>query len=91
MQPEQLELTLKRPAKAGDVAYPTITLVEPTAGQLEDAGAGGRSGTSLNIALISLVAKIPVAAARDILKSDYDFAVSYLAGFTRDVPRTGGE
>lgn len=89
MTPESLTITLKRPAKVGDVEYPTITLCEPTAGQLEEAGMNGRTGTAFNVALISINASIPLTAARSLLKTDYDKAVVFLSGFTGDAPPTG--
>lgn len=93
MTPETLTITLKRPAKVGEIEYATITLSEPTAGQLEEAGNNGRmdNGTAFNVALIALVANIPVAAARSLLKTDYDKAVRFLAGFTGAALETGDE
>jgi uncharacterized protein YjbK len=93
MKPETLTITLKRPAKVGDVEYATLTLVEPTAGQMEEAASNGRvdNGTSFNIALIALVGNIPITAARSLLKTDYDKAVIFLSGFTSDAPSIGDE
>jgi len=88
--PETLTLVLKRPLQLGDgPAVAELHLEEPTAGQIETA-LKEPSAVSANIVLVSLVAKLAPAQVRAMLTSDFNKAVDFLSGFTRETAPAPG-
>lgn len=80
-------LVLKKPVTLG-TEYVSLTLTEPTCGQVDEATKRDTNhGT--NIALISLVAKVPEGVARKLSYTDYKEAVKYLENFTENTLETG--
>jgi hypothetical protein len=75
--------TLIKPIKFGDAPEITeLTLVEPTAGQIE-AALKEPSTTTANIVLIAAISKIPAAAVRAMALRDFNTCVAFLEGFTK--------
>lgn len=76
--PDSKIITLRVPVVIGDadnpVTYDKIELREPFAYELEDAD-------NSMVALISIVAKIPLSAAKKIRSRDYKDACTYLNYF----------
>lgn len=64
------------------VVYDTLTLREPLAREIEEAGGS-------NIALIAIVSAIPRKAAESLSGRDYMEAVGHLNSFLIDSPETG--
>ncbi len=91
-QPEEKILHLRTPVSLGKgaeaIVYETLTLREPTAGELEKAT---RADTNIGvgITLISLVAGIPRPAAEKLSNRDFQEANEYLGGFTVIGPTSG--
>lgn len=82
---EEKTIKLRKPITLGSgetpVTYPELELREPTAGELEKASrADTNFGVMIN--LISIIAKIPRAAAEKLSQRDFTEASEYLAGFT---------
>lgn len=82
-------LELSKPIKLADVSYETLTLTEPTAGQVEKATNTSNAVTS-NIIMISEVAKVPETVVRRLSSRDFAKAVKYLENFISGGPETGG-
>ncbi|KVZ18639.1 hypothetical protein WT88_29610 [Burkholderia stagnalis] len=85
---DQKILTLRKPVKIGDETFTTLTLREPTAGELERATVAER-GLTVTINLISMVAGVPRQVVERITGRDLREAASFLEGFTEDGPTTG--
>ena len=79
---ETKTLTLIKPIKLGDQEITEITLVEPTAGQIETA-LKEPSQTTANIVLIAAIAKISAGQVRAMGLRDFNACVSFLEGFTK--------
>lgn len=88
MEDEKI-LTLRKAVRLGDDTYATLTLREPTAGELERATRDGRSGLTVTIDLISMVAAVPRQVIEKITGRDLREAADYIGGFTEDGPTTG--
>lgn len=85
---EEKTITLRRPVKLGDVEYTSLTLREPTAGDLEKAAkADNNMGVVIN--LISLVAKVPRAVVERLSQRDLREANDFLEQFSRADLATG--
>lgn len=92
MYQDELTITLRKPVTIGEgdkaVEYTEITLVEPTAGQIEQATKAG-SEMGVGIELIRLVAKVPRKVVEQMGVRDLTEANSFLAHFSEDSPATG--
>lgn len=90
-QQEQKTIRLKKPItlKGDSVTYETITLREPTIDELDRSSQVAGSSYACNAALISMVAGIPLAVARQMTKSLYEEATTFLSGFTWEPPQSG--
>lgn len=74
--------TLNTPLKQDDnTPIPTLTLNEPTAGNLEDAERTSKTNNGRNIALIASCAGIHPAIARNLTATDFTILVEYLDSF----------
>ena len=91
-QADEKIITLRKPVVLGKgedaLTYSTLTLREPTAGELEKATLLP-TNVGVSITLISLVAGIPRSAAEKLCQRDLREASDYLGGFTEDGPETG--
>lgn len=81
-------LVLARPVDLAGVAYNSLTLTEPTTGQVE-AASGKPTAVASNIALVASVAKIPEAVVRLMAYTDFKQAVDYLDFFMTGGRATG--
>lgn len=92
-QPEEKVIRLRKPVVLGSgdgaVTYESLTLREPTAGELEKATSTATNNIGMSITLIHLVSGIPRAAVAKIGQRDLREASDYLGGFTEDGPATG--
>ncbi|HDR9065477.1 TPA: phage tail assembly protein [Burkholderia contaminans] len=88
MEDEKI-ITLAKPIKVGDMEYQSLTLREPTAGELERATREGRSGLTTTIDLIAMVAGVPRTVAEKLPSRKLTEASKFIAGFTDDGPETG--
>lgn len=81
--PDELELTLHKPVKVGDILYENITITEPIASQIDrfslDVNKFG--AVSAQIKLISAVSKTPEAAIRQLAARDYKKAAEFVSAF----------
>jgi phage FluMu protein gp41 len=80
-------ITLHKPVKVGEMTYDTLTLREPTAGQLEKAS---QATTQIGVAisLIALVAKVPRAVIERLCQRDLKTISDFLGRFSDDAPET---
>jgi hypothetical protein len=85
---ETKTFTLLKPIRLGDTEFTEVTLTEPTAGHIETA-LKELSQTTANIQLIAMIAKIPPAAVRAMGLRDFNTAVGFLEGFTKDEEPAG--
>ncbi|MDA8230147.1 MAG: phage tail assembly protein [Magnetospirillum sp.] len=86
---EPLVLTLRKPVAFAGQTVESLTLREPTAGEMEKAD-GAASAVASNILLIAFVAGVTPGSVRLLCKRDYEEAVAYLAGFTAAATATEG-
>jgi hypothetical protein len=83
--PDELTITLRKPVKLADVEYAQINLREPTAGELRKArNLGSDNGIGNAMALIHLVAQVPMAVVEQLSQRDLAEADRFLGGFTLD-------
>ncbi len=73
---EPTEIVFAEPIKLGTAEYPSITLREPKAGELEKAEASG-SGYSSIITLAHLVAGVPRKVIEQLPRSEFDKVVDF--------------
>lgn len=92
-QPEEKVIKLRKPVVLGTgenaMQYDSLTLLEPTAGELEKATSTATNNIGMSITLIHLVSGVPRAAVAKIGQRDLREASDYLGGFTEDGPTTG--
>ena len=92
-QPEERVIKLRKPVVLGTgenaMQYDSLTLHEPTAGELEKATSTATNNIGMSITLIHLVSGVPRAAVAKIGQRDLREASDYLGGFTEDGPTTG--
>ena len=92
-QPEEKVINLRKPVVLGTgenaMQYDSLTLREPTAGELEKATSTATNNIGMSITLIHLVSGVPRAAVAKIGQRDLQEASDYLGGFTEDGPTTG--
>ncbi|MBU68554.1 MAG: hypothetical protein CL858_24440 [Cupriavidus sp.] len=92
-QPEERVIKLRKPVVLGTgenaMQYDSLTLREPTAGELEKATSTATNNIGMSITLIHLVSGVPRAAVAKIGQRDLREASDYLGGFTEDGPTTG--
>jgi hypothetical protein len=86
---DQKVINLRKAVKLGDDTYTSITLREPTAGELERATRDGRAGLTVAIDLIAMVAAVPRKVIEGITGRDLREASDYIEGFTEDGPTAG--
>lgn len=84
-------LTLRTPItlKGDTKTYDSIELREPSVDELDRSAQVDGSQYAANAALISMVAGVPLAVARQLRKRDYEEAVAFLSGFTYVPPQSG--
>jgi hypothetical protein len=78
--PDELIITLRRPAKLGEISYDTIRLREPTAGELMALDA--ETGWTKTIHKIAKVSGLPQPAIDQICLRDITEASAYLKRFS---------
>src|SRR5260364_12066 len=80
-------IPLHKSVKVGEITYETLTLREPTAGQLEKAS---QATTQIGVAisLIALVAKVPRAVIEHLCQRDLKTISDFLGRFSEDAPET---
>ncbi|MBO9647358.1 MAG: phage tail assembly protein [Variovorax sp.] len=89
MDETEKTFALRKPVKIGeDLTYASLTLREPTAGEIEKA-ATATTNVGVVINLISLVAKVPRKAIEGLCKRDLQEAGDFLEGFRLDVQPSG--
>lgn len=89
-QLDELTIKLRKPIKLADISYESIDLREPTAGELRKAlNLGSDNGIGNAMALIHLVAKIPMAVVDQLSQRDLAEADRFLGGFTLDLSTAG--
>lgn len=81
-------ITLRKPVTLGDLPFASISLREPTAGELEQAE-NSASGLSTVINLISIVGKVPRTVAERLCQRDFKEAADFLNSFD-DADQTTG-
>src|SRR5260364_207579 len=83
-------IPLHKSVKVGEITYETLTLREPTAGQLEKAS---QATTQIGVAisLIALVAKVPRAVIEHLCQRDLKTISDFLGRFSEDAPRNLGD
>lgn len=84
-----LTVPLKEKITVGGTEYTELTLVEPTLGQMEEAGK--KTGLAEDIALIAVVAKVSDQVARALPASGYKKAVAFLNVFLMAAPPAGND
>ena len=88
-QPDEKILKLRKPVTIGSgegaMTYDSLTLREPTAGELDKAMAAS-TNIGIGIMLIHLVAAVPKVAVEKLCQRDFTEANEYLRGFTDDGP-----
>jgi hypothetical protein len=87
MEDEKI-ITLKKPIKVGDMEFSSLTLREPTAGELERATKHDRP-ISVSIDLIAMVAGVPRAVAERLPSRKLKEASEFIGGFSEDSQETG--
>lgn len=87
MEDEKI-IVLTKPIKVGDLECNSLTLREPTAGELERATKGGKSGLTMTIDLIAMIAGVPRAVAEKIPSRKLTEASKFIEGFTDDGSET---
>ncbi len=85
---DQKVIRLRKPVKLGDEEFSSLTLREPTAGELERATTAER-GITVTINLIAMVAGVPRQVVERISGRELKEAAAFLEGFTEDGPTTG--
>jgi len=85
---DELVITLRKPVKLGAEIYESLTLREPTAGEVEKATAEGGGQKFINT-LVGLVAGVPRPAIDKIGVRDVAQAGDYLLGFINAGQTTG--
>ncbi|CAB3779404.1 hypothetical protein LMG28688_00831 [Paraburkholderia caffeinitolerans] len=83
MEDEKI-IVLKKPITIGDLEYPTLTLREPTAGELERATKGGKTGLTMMIDLIAMIAGVPRVVIEKLPSRQLTEANKFIEGFTDD-------
>lgn len=73
-------MTLRETIDVDGQTYTTITLREPTAGQIEEAKKSGQSET-VAIRLIALSAGVPESVVRKMKARDYAAAANFVTSF----------
>lgn len=86
---DELTITLRKSITLGTIEYTELKLREPTAGEMQKAGAIASDGMASNILLVSLVTGMPKQAVEKIGARDMHQAVEYLQGFMRGDQATG--
>lgn len=81
-------LTLRKPVTMGDETITSLTLREPTAGELERATAKG-TGMTVAINLMSMVSGQPRQIIEKMGSRDFKEATAFIEGFTEDGPKDG--
>jgi hypothetical protein len=87
MEDEKI-ITLDKLIKVGDLEYTSLTLREPTAGELERATLKDRA-ISVTLDLIAMVAGVPRGVVEKLPSRKLKEASEYVSGFTDDGPKTG--
>lgn len=85
---EQKVISLRKAIKFGEETYTSITLREPTAGEVKRSMDTGE-GMGQLVALISAVAAVPFQVVEKMGFRDFKEAAAYVALFTGDGPVTG--
>lgn len=88
MEDEQI-ITLDKPVKIGDMEYHSLTLREPTAGEIERATAKDERGISVTINLISMVAAVPRKVVENLPQRKFQKAAEIIESFTDTSETTG--
>lgn len=84
--PDRIDITLVKPIELGGETISTISLREPTAGEIEDFE---RSPQTLMTTAISTLAAIPHASAKKLGARDFNACRDYLLYFfTTSAPQT---
>jgi len=78
--PDSMTITLRSPIDIEGQTITTMTLREPTAGQIENARRAG-VGETVAIRLIALCSGTPEAAVRKMKARDYKEAADFCLGF----------
>lgn len=78
--PDTKTINLKEAIELDGTTYTSITLREPTAGQIEEARKAAHSDT-VAIRLIALTSGVPEAVVRRMRASNYNEAASFVLGF----------
>lgn len=89
----RLERTMKlrQPIEFEGRSIAEITLLEPTAGQLQQVmGIDAKSNAERNAKYISVSANIPAGAVALMVARDFNEAVEMITGFMQDAPPAGG-
>ncbi|MCU4119294.1 phage tail assembly protein [Variovorax sp. N23] len=81
-------ITLRKPVTIGDMPFTTISLREPTAGELEQSQSAS-TGMGIVINLISIVAKVPRGVAERLCQRDFKEAADFLNSFDEADLTTG--
>ncbi|MCY0854341.1 phage tail assembly protein [Cupriavidus sp. D39] len=88
-QPEEKTIKLRKPVKLGsgetEVVYDSLSLREPTAGELDKAMSAS-TNIGIGITLIHLISGVPRSAIEKLSQRDFTEANEYLGGFTDDGP-----
>lgn len=85
-RPTTMTLRLKEPIELDGQAFTEFEMKELTAGQFEEGVNGAAAGVTRNLKLISLSAKVPLAAVRRMATSDMVKAKEFLEGFLEGQP-----
>lgn len=75
---EPTEIVFDEPVKLGSAEYPSITLREPKAGELEKAEASG-SGYASVITLAHLVGGVPRKVVEELPRHEFDKVMDFFA------------
>lgn len=86
--PDELVITLRKPVSDGHETVETITLREPTSGEMEQAMNMGNVMAS-NIKLVSLISGVKKHLVAKIGYRDMNKAAAYLGRFTNADPKDG--
>ncbi|SIT50438.1 conserved hypothetical protein [Paraburkholderia piptadeniae] len=85
---DQKIITLDNPIKVGDIEVTSLTLREPTAGELERATLKDRP-ISVTLDLLAMVAGVPRSIVEKLPSRKLKEASQFISGFTEDGPSTG--
>ena len=78
---DELVLELSKPISIGEQTYESITLTEPTAGQLIESGKAGTPMEQI-AKLINLNGKVPASVVNRMLQRDFDKASDFFGHFS---------